>query len=122
MPYARTSDRTKIWYETHGDGTPLVLAYGIGGNTTHWDVNVAGLAAKHRLVLWDPRGHGRSESPEDPARYSFDRWVEDMRSVMDTVGLRKAHVGGLSLGAGIATRFALEYPTRVRSLVVTNSS
>jgi pimeloyl-ACP methyl ester carboxylesterase len=122
MPYARTSDRTKIWYETHGDGTPLVLAYGIGGNTTHWDVNVPGVAARHRLVLWDPRGHGRSESPGDPARYSFDRWVEDMKSVIDAVGLRKAHVGGLSLGAGIATRFTLKYPARVRSLVITNSS
>ena len=122
MPYARTDDRVKIYYETHGDGTPLVLAYGIGGNADLWDVNVPALAARHRLVLWEPRGHARSDSPEDPSRYSFERWVADMRAVMDAVGLRRAHVGGLSLGAGIATRFTLRYPARVRSLVITNSS
>src|SRR5215813_10483016 len=123
MPYAKTSDGFKLYYEEHGKtGSPLVLAYGIGGNTEMWDVNVAALAAKHRLILWEPRGHARSDSPEDPAKYSFERWVFDLQAVLDRLGIRKAHVGGLSLGAGIATRFALRFPARVRSLVVTNSS
>src|SRR2546429_5924911 len=87
-----------------------------------WDVNRDALAAHHRLVLWEPRGHARSDSPEDPARYSFQRWVLDLKTVLDRLGIRRAHVGGLSLGAGIATRFALRFPSRVRSLVVTNSS
>ena len=122
MPYARTDDRLRLYYEEHGSGTPLVLAYGIGGNTDMWDVNRDALAAQHRLVLWEPRGHARSDSPEDPARYSFQRWVLDLKTVFDVLRIRKAHVGGLSLGAGIATRFALRFPARVRSLVVTNSS
>jgi pimeloyl-ACP methyl ester carboxylesterase len=112
----------RIYYEEHGAGTPLVLAYGIGGNAGLWDVNVPALSAQHRLILWEPRGHARSDSPEDPARYSFDRWVGDMKAVMDHLGLRRAHVGGLSLGAGIATRFTLGYPARVTSLLITNSS
>jgi pimeloyl-ACP methyl ester carboxylesterase len=74
------------------------------------------------VVLWEPRGHARSDSPPDPARYSFARWVEDLRAVVDHLKIRTAHVGGLSLGAGIATRFTLRYPRRVRSLLVTNSS
>jgi pimeloyl-ACP methyl ester carboxylesterase len=122
MPYARTDDGLRIYYETHGSGTPLVLAYGIGGNADLWDVNRDALAARHRLVLWEPRGHARSDSPKDPARYSFARWTLDLRDVLDHLGIRKAHVGGLSLGAGIATRFALRFPRRVRSLLVTNSS
>jgi pimeloyl-ACP methyl ester carboxylesterase len=122
MPFVRTDDRVRIYYEEHGSGTPLVLAYGIGGNADLWDVNREALASRHRLVLWEPRGHARSDSPADPARYSFDRWVLDMRAVLDHLGLGRAHVGGLSLGAGIATRFALRFPRRVRSLVVTNSS
>lgn len=122
MPHVRTDDGVRLYYEEHGQGTPLVLAYGLGGNARMWDVNVPGLAARHRLVLWEPRGHARSDSPEDPARYSFHRWVLDLRAVLDHLGLRAAHLGGLSLGAGIATRFALLYPRRVRSLVVTNSS
>ena len=122
MPYVRTDDRVRIYYEEHGAGTPLVLAYGIGGNVKMWDVNVPGLARGHRLVLWEPRGHARSDSPGDPAKYSFRRWALDLKAVLDHLGLRRAHVGGLSLGAGIATRFALAFPGRVRSLVVTNSS
>jgi len=122
MPYARSDDGIRIYYETHGRGTPLVLAYGIGGNADLWDVNRDALAARHRLILWEPRGHARSDSPKDPARYSFARWTLDLRDVLDHLGIRKAHVGGLSLGAGIATRFALRFPRRVRSLLVTNSS
>jgi pimeloyl-ACP methyl ester carboxylesterase len=122
MPYARTGDRVRIYYEAHGRGTPLVLAYGIGGNTDMWDTNTAALAARHRVILWEPRGHARSDSPEDPARYSFGRWALDLRDLLDHLRIRKAHVGGLSLGGGIATRFALRYPRRVRSLLVTNSS
>jgi pimeloyl-ACP methyl ester carboxylesterase len=122
MPYVRTDDRVGIYYEEHGTGSPLVLAYGIGGNADHWDVNLPSLSARHRLILWEPRGHARSDSPEDPAKYSFHRWVLDLKCVLDALGLRKAHVGGLSLGGGIATRFTLRFPARVRSLIVTNSS
>ena len=128
MPYVRTDDRVRIYYEQHGPtdaratGSPLVLAYGIGGNADLWDTNRDALAARHRLVLWEPRGHARSDSPEDPARYSFARWGLDLKAVLDHLGLRRAHVGGLSLGGGIATRFALRFPGRARSLVVTNSS
>jgi len=128
MPYARTDDRVRIFYEEHGltedvaNRPPLVLAYGIGGNADLWDVNVPALAARRRVVLWEPRGHARSDSPEDPARYSFARWTLDLKAVLDHLRLGPVHVGGLSLGAGIATRFALAFPRRVRSLLVTNSS
>ncbi|MGH6689511.1 MAG: alpha/beta fold hydrolase [Gammaproteobacteria bacterium] len=122
MPYVRTDDGVRIYYEARGRGAPLVLAYGIGGNADLWDTNREALAARHRLILWEPRGHARSGSPEDPAKYSFARWTLNLRDVLDRLSIRTAHVGGLSLGAGIATRFALRYPQRVRSLLVTNSS
>jgi len=122
MPYVRTDDRVKLYYEEHGEGTPLVLAHGIGMNADLWDTNRDVLGAHHRLVLWEPRGHARSDSPDDPAKYSFPRWAFDLKAVLDHLGISKAHVGGLSLGAGIATRFTLRFPRRVRSLLVTNSS
>ena len=122
MPFVRTDDRVKLYYEEHGEGSPLVLAYGIGGNADLWDTNRDALAARHRLVLWEPRGHARSDSPEDPAKYSFARWTLDLKAVLDHLRIGKAHVGGLSLGAGIATRFALRFPGRTKSLLVTNSS
>ncbi|HYE90546.1 MAG TPA: alpha/beta fold hydrolase [Terriglobales bacterium] len=122
MPYVRTDDRVRLYYEEHGEGTPLVLAYGIGGNADLWDTNRDALAAAHRLILWEPRGHARSDSPDDPAKYSFARWVLDLKAILDHLRIPRAHVGGLSLGAGIATRFTLRFPRRVRSLLVTNSS
>jgi len=122
MPYAKTDDRVRIYYEEHGAGFPLVLAYGIGGNTQMWDTNVEALSAKYRLVLWDPRGHAKSDSPPDPAKYSFTRWALDLRDLLDHLKIRRAYVGGLSMGGGIATRFALLYPKRVVALIVTNSS
>jgi pimeloyl-ACP methyl ester carboxylesterase len=122
MPHVTTDDRVKLYYEERGAGTPLVLAYGIGGNADLWDTNLEALAARHRVILWEPRGHARSDSPEDPAKYSFARWTLDLKAVLDRLRIARAHVGGLSLGAGIATRFTLRYPGRVRSLLVTNSS
>jgi len=122
MPYVRTDDRVKLYYEEHGEGTPLVLAHGIGMNADLWNTNCDALGAHHRLVLWEPRGHARSDSPDDPAKYSFARWTLDLKAVLDHLGISKAHVGGLSLGGGIATRFTLRFPRRVRSLLVTNSS
>jgi len=122
MPYARATDGVRIYYEEHGRGFPLVLAYGIGGSAGMWEPNSAALSAKYRLVLWEPRGHARSDSPEDPARYTFHRWALDLRDVLNHLRIRRAHVGGLSLGGGIATRFTLLYPSRVRALVVVDSS
>src|SRR5213594_3028024 len=113
MAYLRTDDHVRIYYEEHGPtepkatGSPLVLAYGIGGNADLWDVNVPALAARHRLVLWEPRGHARSDSPEDPARYSFTRWALDLKAVLDHMRLRTAHVGGLSLARPLAARHQL---------------
>jgi pimeloyl-ACP methyl ester carboxylesterase len=122
VPFAQTDDGVRIYYEQHGtEGSTLALAYGLGGTTAGWDVNVEALSARHRLLLWDPRGHGRSGSPRDPSKYRFSRWADDLRSVLDQIQVQKAHVGGLSLGGAIATHFALRYPARVLSLVIASS-
>jgi pimeloyl-ACP methyl ester carboxylesterase len=122
VAYFTTSDSVRIYYEEHGAGSPVLLAYGIGGNAGMWEPNVAALAAHHRLILWEPRGHARSDSPEDPAMVTFDRWALDLHDLLDHLGLPRAVVGGLSLGGGIATRFTLRHPERVDGLIVVDSS
>jgi pimeloyl-ACP methyl ester carboxylesterase len=122
VAYFKTTDGVRIYYEEHGTGTPIVLAYGIGGNAEMWRPNRDALAARHRLVLWEPRGHARSESPEDPARVTFAHWVLDLHDLIAHLGLEHAVVGGLSLGGGIAARFALKHPERVAALIVVDSS
>jgi pimeloyl-ACP methyl ester carboxylesterase len=118
----KTSDGVRIYYEEHGTGRPVLLAYGIGGNAGMWQPNIGPLSARCRLILWEPRGHARSESPEDPTRVTFGHWVLDLRDLLDHLGLDRAVVGGLSLGAGIATRLTLAHPDRVSALIVVDSS
>jgi pimeloyl-ACP methyl ester carboxylesterase len=118
----KTRDGVRIYYEEHGAGRPVVLAYGIGGNAGMWQPNVAALAARHRLILWEPRGHARSDSPENPAQVTFGHWVLDLHDLVEHLGLDRPVVGGLSLGGGIATRFTLNYPERVGALIVVASS
>jgi pimeloyl-ACP methyl ester carboxylesterase len=122
MPHFTTTDGVRIYYEEHGRGRPVALAYGIGGNAGMWQPNVADLGRRCRLVLWEPRGHARSDSPEDPAKVTFAHWVLDVRDLLDHLGIERAVVGGLSLGGGIATRFTLAHPARVSGLIVVDSS
>ena len=122
MPHSTTRDGVRVFYEEHGRGKPVLLAYGIGGNAGMWEPNVEALSAGHRLILWEPRGHARSDSPENPQKVTFGHWVQDLYDLMDHLGLGHAVVGGLSLGAGIATRFTLDHPERARALIIVDSS
>jgi 3-oxoadipate enol-lactonase len=122
MAHSTSRDGVRIYYEEHGSGQPVLLAYGIGGNAGMWEPNIEALSAGHRLILWEPRGHARSDSPENPQSVTFAHWVCDLYDLMDHLGLGHAVVGGLSLGAGIATRFTLNHPERVRALIIVDSS
>jgi len=122
MAHSTSRDGVRIYYEEHGSGEPVLLAYGIGGNAGMWEPNIEALSAGHRLILWEPRGHARSDSPENPQKVTFAHWVWDLYDLMDHLVLGHAIVGGLSLGAGIATRFTLDHPERVRALLIIDSS
>ena len=122
MAHSTSRDGVRIYYEEHGRGEPVLLAYGIGGNAGMWEPNIGALSTGHRLILWEPRGHARSDSPENPQMVTFAHWVWDLYDLMNHLELGHAVVGGLSLGAGIATRFTLDYPERVRALLIIDSS
>ncbi|HUO65880.1 MAG TPA: alpha/beta fold hydrolase [Terriglobales bacterium] len=122
MPHSITRDGVRIYFEEHGRGEPVLLAYGIGGNAGMWEPNIDALSAHHRLILWEPRGHARSDSPEDPRQVTFAHWVMDLQGLLDHLKIDRAIVGGLSLGGGIATRFTLAHPARVRALIIVDSS
>ena len=121
MPTALVNG-VNIYYESHGSGTPLVLAYGLGGNTGEWAGQVDALSARYRLVLWDPRGHGRSESPPEREQYGLDISAQDLGALLDHLSIDVAYVGGLSMGAGISVRFCLAHPQRVSALLLIDSA
>ena len=112
----------RIHYESHGNGFPLVFAYGLGGNTTEWAGQIRAFSQNHRFIIWDPRGHGQSDSPPNLDQYGSGNSAYDLLALLDHLGIEKAHVGGLSMGGGIATRFALLFPHRTAALIVIDSA
>jgi pimeloyl-ACP methyl ester carboxylesterase/ketosteroid isomerase-like protein len=115
-----TIDRNgvSIYYEAHGRGPALLLSHGYGATCRMWDGQVAALADRHRVILWDMRGHGLSGDPADPAAYSEALSVGDMAAVLDACGEERAIIGGLSLGGVMSLAFHLAHPGRVRALLL----
>ena len=111
-------DGVRLYYETHGSGPALLLTHGFSATSQMWRGQIDALSAAHTLILWDMRGHGRSDSPDDDAAYSEALTVADMAALLDTLGVAKAIIGGLSLGGYMSLAFHLTYPERTAALLV----
>jgi pimeloyl-ACP methyl ester carboxylesterase len=111
-------DGVKIHYEVHGSGPTLLLTHGYSSTSTMWNGQIDALSKNYKLVLWDMRGHGQSDYPEDPAAYSEALTISDMAALLDEVGATSAIVGGLSLGGYMSLAFYRSHPERVRALLI----
>ena len=111
-------DGVDIYYEVHGSGPPLILTHGYSATSSMWQGQIAALSRHYKLVLWDMRGHGQSDYPENPAAYSEALTIGDIAALLDTVGADKAVVGGLSLGGYMSLAFYRSHPERVRALLI----
>jgi pimeloyl-ACP methyl ester carboxylesterase len=115
------SDDADIAYLDAGDGAPMVLVHGFASTKeTNWVAPgwVDALArAGRRAIALDNRGHGASTKLYDPARYHSSIMAEDVRGLMEHLGLARADVMGYSMGARIAAYLALAHPQRVGHLV-----
>ena len=111
-------DGVRIWYEEHGSGPAVLLSHGYSATARMWKGQVEALSPRYRVLTWDMRGHGESDSPDDPARYSEAATVDDMAAILDQCGVERAVVGGLSLGGYMSLAFYLKYPERVRALML----
>lgn len=110
-----------IYYEVHGSGPPLLLTHGYSSTSAMWQGQIEALSRNYRLVLWDMRGHGRSDYPDDPQAYSEAATVADMAALLDAVGAQRAIVGGLSLGGYMSLAFYRAHPERVRALLIVDT-
>ena len=111
-----------IYYESHGSGFPLVFTYGLGGSTKRWAGQIPAFSQRYRFIIWDPRGHGQTDSPPHPEQYGLHKSAEDLHGLLNHLGIDKAYVGGLSMGAGAAALFTINHPERVAALVITDSA
>ena len=114
------SDGARLSVETHGAGMPIVFSCGYSTTRENFRPLVEPLvAAGHRVVLWDFRGHGESDAPADAGAYSFDQVIDDLGRVLDaTVHGEAAVLAGFSFGGALSLHFTLRHPARVRALVL----
>jgi len=112
----------RLHYEVYGDGDPIVLAHGFGATLNMWSEQIEPLSQKYKVVVYDFRGHGRTEAPRDWRSYNVDAYVEDQRQLMDHLSIDKAYVGGLSMGGMIAMHFALAHPERLKALLLCDTA
>jgi pimeloyl-ACP methyl ester carboxylesterase len=116
MPTVKVKD-INMYYESYGEGEPLVIVWGIGGEISPFvdRLNVEAMN-KYQVIVFDNRGSGRTDKPDEP--YSIEMMAEDTVGLMDAIGIERAHLLGISTGSRIALAIAAKYPLRVRSLVL----
>ncbi|MBI4505209.1 MAG: alpha/beta fold hydrolase [Chloroflexi bacterium] len=117
MPHAAVNG-VELYYEVTGDGYPLVFSHEFAGDYRSWDPQVSFFTRLYRCITYCHRGFPPSSVPDDPAAYSQEAAVEDLRALLDHLGIQQAHIVGLSMGGNVALNLALRHPERCRSIVV----
>jgi pimeloyl-ACP methyl ester carboxylesterase len=107
-----------LHYEEYGQGVPILFVHEFAGEARSWDLQLRFFARRYRAIAYNARGYPPSDVPEDPSMYSQQHAVDDIRGMLDALGIDKAHVCGLSMGGYATLHFGLRYPERARSLVV----
>jgi pimeloyl-ACP methyl ester carboxylesterase len=107
--------KVRLWIDDVGEGEPIFCLPGMGAGHFIFDFVREYLVDEFRLVNWEPRGLGASERPPGP--YGVDVWAEDMRDVLDLLGIERAHLWSTGFGNYYAVRFAARYPERVGGFV-----
>ena len=111
----------EISYEDGGRGPAILLSHGYSATGRMWAPQRPALEPHYRVVSWDMRGHGETESPADPTQYSEALTVGDMRGLLQHLGIERAVIGGLSLGGTMSLAFYRRHPEMVRALVICDS-
>ena len=120
MPNARVN-RIELNYSVLGQGPPIVMTHGLLRSIGMADIlgeTPTYLTDRFQLIRYDSRGHGRSGYTNDPADYTWDVLVEDLRGLMRHLGVKRATIWGSSVGAGVALVLALRHPEMVDRLIL----
>ncbi|MGH7863547.1 MAG: alpha/beta fold hydrolase, partial [Candidatus Binataceae bacterium] len=116
MPRARAGE-IEMYYEVHGSGAQtLAMIRGLGSNLTAWYEQTPVFAKQFRTVVFDNRGAGRTDKPDAP--YSIAQMAADTKGLMDSLGIQRAALLGISMGGMIAQEFAISYPERLNCLML----
>jgi len=118
MPYAVTPDKIKLHYEEVGHGTPILFVHEFAGDHRSWEHQLREFGKRYRCIAYAARGYTPSDVPADADAYSYRHVMRDAVAVLDHLEIEQAHLIGLSMGGYTVLQVALNYPGRVRSLVL----
>jgi pimeloyl-ACP methyl ester carboxylesterase len=120
MPTATLPTGIDLYYEVHGQGEPLVLIPATGFSAEVWQpYQVPGLSKDLRVIIFDQRGTGRSSTPKGV--YAIEQMAADTVALLNHLGIEQAHILGHSMGGRIGLAMALDFPGRVKSLILAAS-
>jgi pimeloyl-ACP methyl ester carboxylesterase len=115
-----TRQGVSIEYDDIGNGVPLLLIHGFPLDRTLWRMQIAGLSQIYRVIAPDLRGFGHS-SETDGEAVTMDQYAADLKSLLDSVNVKQAVIGGISMGGYIALAFYAQYADRVKGLILANT-
>ena len=118
MAFAKTRDGTRLYYEEAGSGTPILFLHEFAGDYRSWEAQLRHFSRRHRVIAYSARGYVPSDIPASPEAYSFRHFMSDAIDVLDHLGIRGAHLVGLSMGGYSTLQVGLNHPDRTLSLTV----
>ena len=118
MPHITTSDGVNLYYEESGSGTPIVFVHEFLGEYRSWEAQMRHFSRRYRCIAFNARGYPPSDVPEQPERYSFEHQRAGILAVLDGLGIERAHIVGLSMGAFATFYFAMKWPQRALSITL----
>jgi pimeloyl-ACP methyl ester carboxylesterase len=118
MPMLSSDDGVRLHYEEAGSGIPIVFVHEFAGDHRSWEPQLRYFSRRYRCIAYSARGYAPSDVPQDWEGYSQERVRDDVRAVLDALGIERAHIVGLSMGAFATLHFGMAYPQRALSLVL----
>jgi 3-oxoadipate enol-lactonase len=115
VPHAEVNGQ-RLYYEDHGEGDPLVIVMGLGGDLLAWARQIPEFAQRYRVIAVENRDVGRSSYADGP--YEIADMADDTLAVVDELGVGDFHLLGVSMGGAISQQIALRAPERVRTLTL----
>lgn len=110
----------EINYQIDGDGPVVTFSHSLACNLSMWDEQAHALQGRYRVLRYDTRGHGQTEAPA--GAYALEQLADDLKGLLDGLGIAATHFVGLSMGGMIGQVFALKYPAMVQSLVLCDTT
>ena len=110
MPYAKSKDGSRLYYEEAGSGTPIVFVHEFSGDLRSWEAQIQYFSRRHRCVAFNARGYPPSDVPARVSSYTVGNAIDDIADVMRHLGIGKAHIVGCSMGAQSTLHFGFTYP------------